>query len=145
MNKDEIFTKHTGKLLKVHHIGYLIKNVDKAQPAFEALGYQQISPKTYDKYRDVDIMFLRKDACVVELVSPRTEHSVVSGLMKKYKNSPYHICYESDDFEEAMCYLEENGFRRFDEPCPAPALGDRRVCFLLSAAAGMIELLESKG
>ena len=44
----------------------------------------------------------------------------------------------------AMKQLEENGYIRIDEPTPAPAIGGRRVVFLMHPAAGMLELLEEK-
>ena len=40
--------------------------------------------------------------------------------------------------------LEGNGYIRIDEPTPAPAIGGRRVVFLMHPAAGMLELLEEK-
>ncbi len=77
----------------------------------------------------------------MELVSPVSEDSVVSGLMKKYKNAPYHICYEADDPEAAYVQLTANGFAAIDTPTPAPALGGCKVVFLTSPVIGMIELI----
>ena len=79
--------------LKIHHIGYLVKKIEAAIRTFEALGYQLIQDTVYDDIRKVNICFLQKDEYCIELVSPVAEDSVVSGLMKKYKNCPYHICY----------------------------------------------------
>ena len=33
--------------LKVHHIGYLVKNMEKAMAQFETLGYSVINDKCY--------------------------------------------------------------------------------------------------
>ena len=77
--------------LKVHHIGYLVKKIEAATQTFEALGYQLIQDIMYDDIRKVNICFLQKDGYCVELVAPAAEDSVVSGLIKKYKNCPYHI------------------------------------------------------
>lgn len=127
--------------LTVHHIGYLVKKIDKAKDAFTTLGYQIEQDTLRDEIRRVDICFLIKDGYRVELVSPYAEDSVVSGLMKRYKNSPYHICYETADFEASLADLTANGFIAIDTPTPAPALGNRDVVFLSSAALGMIELI----
>ncbi len=99
--------------LKIHHIGYLVKKMEQAKKTFESLGYQ------------------------VE------QDSVVAGLIKKYKNTPYHICYETDDYEAAFAKLRADGFLPTESltPTPAPALGGRSVIFLVSAAIGMIELI----
>lgn len=129
--------------MKIHHVGYLVKRIGQAEEKFRLLGYSGTGEVIYDIYRDVDIKFLEKDGYCIELVSPKTKESVVSNLMKNHKNMPYHICYESDHFEEELAYLEANGFTRMGDSCPAPAIGPgRRVCFLMSARMGMIEVLE---
>lgn len=129
--------------LKIHHIGYLVKKMEPAVQTFEALGYQTVQAAMYDDIRKVNICFLQKDGYCIELVSPAAEDSLVSGLLKKYKNCPYHICYETADFDEDYQMLLSNGFITIDTPTPAPALQGRDVVFLTSASMGMIELLRS--
>ncbi len=127
--------------LKVHHIGYLVKKIGKAVKTFQSLGYQIEQDTVLDEIRKVEICFLTKDGYRVELISPVSEDSVAAGLLKKYKNSPYHICYEADDPEAACQELTQNGFTAIDTPTPAPALNGRNVVFLMSPIIGMIELL----
>ncbi len=128
--------------LKIHHIGYLVKKIEAAITAFKHLGYTLLTDVIYDDYRKVNICFMEKDGYTIELVSPVSSDSVVSGLLKKYKNSPYHLCYETTNFEKDMEALTKDGYTAIDMPTPAPALGHRRVVFLMSASLGMIELLE---
>ena len=128
--------------LKIHHIGYLVKKMDAAIQSFENLGYQTVQGAVYDNIRKVNICFMEKDGCQIELVSPASEDSVVSGLIKRYKNSPYHICYETENFDKDYQTLTENGFLTIDTPTPAPALQNREVVFLTHASMGMIELLK---
>lgn len=130
--------------MTVHHIGYLVKKIDRAAESFRALGYEALGEICRDEGRGVDILFVRKEGYTVELVSPYTSESVVAGLMKTYKNAPYHICYETADFAAQLEKLEHEGYIRMDEPTPAPAIDGRRVCFLYSARIGMIELLEGE-
>ncbi|NLL77691.1 MAG: lactoylglutathione lyase [Clostridiales bacterium] len=128
--------------LKVHHIGYLVKKINAAISEFQHLGYVILQDIVYDDSRKVNICFMEKDGYTVELVSPATPDSVVAGLLKKYKNSPYHFCYESTDFENDLAALTKDGYTAIDMPTPAPALGNSRVTFLMNANLGMIELLE---
>ena len=130
--------------MRINHIGYLVRDFNKAVKKFKALGYQESSGITHDTVRLVDICFMRMGQYVIELVSPYDHRSPASGLMKKYKNMPYHICYETDHFKEELKRLESNGFARIDEPCPAPAFEGRRVCFLMGAGAGIREILEGE-
>ena len=129
--------------LKIHHIGYLVKKIEAAIRTFENLGYQLLQDAMYDDIRKVNICFLQKDNYCIELVSPAAEDSLVSGLLKKYKNCPYHICYETADFDSDYQMLLSSGFISIDTPTPAPALQGRDVVFLTSASMGMIELLRS--
>lgn len=130
--------------LKVHHIGYLVKKIDKAMDEFGRLGYTAVSEVVYDDYRKIHICFMEKDGYRIELISPADNGSVVSGLLKKYKNSPYHICYETPDFEADLASLSGESFTAIDTPMPAPALQGRRVVFLVNPFLGMIELLDGK-
>ena len=105
-------------MMRVHHVGYLVKKPEKAREQFAALGFTVQSGPVYDTIRDVEITFLEKDCCTVELVTPRTDASVVANLMKSRKNSPYHICYASDDFENDIAKLEKAGFVKIDARFP---------------------------
>ena len=100
--------------MKIHHIGYLVKKLPKAAAEFKKLGYVEVSGVTDDQIRKVDIQFLEKDGYVVELVSPNSPDSVVAGLIKTYKNAPYHICYLSEDMEADLKQLTENGYFQMD-------------------------------
>lgn len=130
-------------MLKVHHIGYLVKKIDKAEKDFTALGFECIAPVVYDSLRDADISFWEKNGYCVELVSPKSEKSVVYDLLKKFKNMPYHICYSSTDMNSDIEDLRKSGYMLLDEPMEAVAIEGRKVCFLFSANSGMIELLEA--
>ena len=61
----------------------------------------------------------------------------------KYKNCPYHICYETEQFDATFLAMTGNGYTAIDTPTPAPALGGRKVVFLMSPTIGMVELLET--
>lgn len=132
-------------MMQINHIGYLVKNIKKAKDSFAVLGFSVTQDVVYDPYREIDILFMEKDGYTVELVSPKSNTSVVSKLMRTYKNTPYHLCYSSDNFEQDILDLCASGFVQIDAPTPAPAFGDRRVCFFMGAQIGLIELLEREG
>lgn len=129
-------------MTRIHHIGYLVKDLDKSIRAFLALGYRQKGGPVLDEGRDVEIVFLEKDGSLVELVEPKSAESVAAGLMKTRKNSPYHMCFETDDMAGELERLRASGFMRIDELAPAPAIGGGAyVTFLVSPSIGIIELL----
>ena len=129
--------------MKVHHIGYLVKNLDKSKILFSLIGYEIEQDSIYDEFRDVDICFMIKDGYRVELVSPKKSTSIVGELRKKIGNSPYHICYEVENLEYSISELGKNHFVIWEEPHVAPAIYGKKVVFLINNQIGMIELLEA--
>ena len=128
--------------MKVHHVGYLVKKIDKAILAFEELGYKLTQGIVLDEYRKVNICFLEKDGYKIELVSPMSKDSVVSELMKKFGNSPYHICYETENIDNQVNILLEQHYVICSEKQEAVAIEGKNVCFLVHPYMGMIELVE---
>ncbi len=128
--------------MKVHHIGYFVKNIEKGKRSFIDLGYEVEQDVVRDEYRGIDIAFLVKDGYRVELVSPYTEESVVYDLRKRMGNSPYHICYEVADLDAAIGELQAQRFVVTQEPHEAVAIDGKRVCFLIHGQIGIIELVE---
>ena len=128
--------------MQIHHIGYLVKKIDRAIFAFEQLGWVIECNTVYDAYRAIDICFMIKDGYRVELVSPKRKDSVVYELQKKCGNSPYHICYMCDNLAEKCEELCGRGYVKYAEPREAVAFSNKRVCFLIHPYLGMIELLE---
>ncbi len=133
--------------MKVHHIGYLVKEIQKSIPAFEALGYQvddRFPVDFWDASRMAHFAFLRCGGYCIELIAPAKE-SPLYALYRQYKCAPYHMCYLCEGLEETIERLKEKGFMLFLAPAPAPAIGETaNVAFLISARAGMVELLEEK-
>lgn len=127
---------------KIHHVGYLVKHLDKALQSFLDLGYSIEQDTVYDSLRHIHICFLIKDGYRIELVSPVDSDSVVANLLKKHKNSPYHICYESQNLDEDFAFLTSHGYMAIDTPLCAPACDNRRVVFLTQPQMGMIELID---
>lgn len=128
--------------LHIHHIGYLVKKIERGIDAFTSLGYEKETEIIFDDYRGINICFMIKDGYRVELVSPQNKDSVVYNLMKKIGNNPYHICYLCNDLFEAIDDMRNQGFVKYDEPHEASAIKNKKVCFMIHPYLGMIELLE---
>ena len=118
--------------MEIDHIGYLVKNINKAITSFEELGFYLTSDITHDEIRKTDICFMENGGYIVELVSPYDSESVVANLIKTISNAPYHICYASDDIDKAVKQLENKGFVIVKEKEVAPAFDNRPVVFMFS-------------
>lgn len=128
--------------MKIHHIGYLVKDISAAEEWFKREGFVCKKRGIDDSIRNVRISFLEKDGYIVELVMPLNGQSAVSGLMKHHSNSPYHICYETLDLSQTVSMLVESGARLVAEAMPAPAINNKLVAFLLDPIVGLLEILD---
>ena len=129
--------------MKINHIGYAVKRIERAITSFEKLGFgfEQIID---DTDRNVRLAFGNKDGYRIELVSP-LDAKVDSPVDQYLGNSvgmPYHICYESDDLDNEIEELKKQGFKVILEPKPAVAFNGKRVVFLINIGFGLMEIVE---
>ena len=132
--------------MKIHHIGYLVDNIENAANEFERLGFSRMGKSVEDCSRQVNILFLDNASHVIELIQPVSKASSVYGLRKKYRNSPYHICYETNDIQNQIANMtnSDGGYIIIQSVQKAPAIpGCPDVAFLLNGDIGMIELVQS--
>jgi predicted enzyme related to lactoylglutathione lyase len=55
----------------------------------------------------------------------------------------FHLCFEVDDLDETLRRLEASGEATvIKPPQPAPAIGHRRVAFVVTAGNDLIEFVE---
>jgi len=127
--------------MRIDHIGYAVKNIDKAKKSMEVLGYI-FGETVEDQDRNVIIAFGEMDGYRVELVAPMSEGSPVDMQLSKIGPTPYHICYKSNDIESDIERLQANRFKVSIPLAPAIAFGNKRVVFMYSLSVGLIEIVE---
>lgn len=115
--------------MKVHHIGYAVKNIEDSIKEFERLGYSKVKNTVIDSKRNVIIQFIQNEEYLIELVAPLKEESPVTNILKKQGNSPYHICYETNDIDNKIKELSNNGFTIIAKLSEAPAINNKKVVF----------------
>lgn len=127
--------------MRIDHIGYAVKNIEKASVSFEKLGFT-FEPVIEDADRNVYLRFGVNGSTRVELVSPMKEGSPADEILHKNGPTPYHLCYVSDDLEADIASLEKERFKVIIPPARAVAFGGKRVVFMMNLAIGMIEIVE---
>lgn len=129
--------------MKINHIGYAVKRLDRAKSDFEKIGFV-FSPAVDDTDRNVRISFGEMDGVMIELVTPldRKKQSPVDEHISKAPGTPYHICYESNNLDDEIEKLEKQGFKVVIEPRPAVAFGGKRVVFMITLGFGLMEIVE---
>lgn len=128
--------------MEIDHIGYAVKNIEKAKAKFEILGYS-FNEIIKDEDRNIYICFGNNENTRIELVSPIVKgESPVDGALSKMGPTPYHICYKTRDIDKDIEELTSKGFLLIIKPKEAIAFGGSKVAFLMNLQVGMIELVE---
>lgn len=127
--------------MKIDHIGYAVKNIDKAKKQMEMLGFSFEETVT-DADRNIYLAFGEMCGYRVELVAPISNGTPVDTFLEKIGSTPYHICYTSNEIEADMERLQQKRFKVTIPLAPAVAFGGKRVVFLYSLSVGLIEIVE---
>lgn len=124
--------------LKIHHIGIVCKNIERAVREYQKLyNVLDVSETVHDELQNADLCILRTDTGInVEFISGEQ----VANLLKS-KITYYHICYAVKDIEEAVAHFVDNGSLLVSDLKPAILFGGKRVAFLMTQT-GLIELVE---
>lgn len=130
--------------MKIHHVGYLVDNMENAVNEFCTYGGQLAGDVVFDKERLVDIAFIKMGLVMIELVSPREESIAVGKSLRRLKKTPYHLCFECGKIDETIENMVHSGCVLVKEPQKAVALDNRRVAFLYSEGIGLFEILETE-
>lgn len=131
--------------MKIEHIGYAVKNIEKAVIDFTKLGFVFESPVD-DNDRNVKLAFGNNGGYRIELVSPlnKDNPSPVDLYLTKLGATPYHICYSSDYLDEDIETLKSQGFKEVIPPHKAIAFDNRRVVFMAKLSLGLLEIVENE-
>lgn len=130
--------------MKIHHIGYLVSDILKAIEKFEKNGGILTDGIIYDDKRLIDIAFMQMGSYLIELVCPREGSGAIGKALRKLKNTPYHLCFESENIDRDIQKYVDDGCMIVEEPANAIAIDNQRVAFLFSAQIGLFELVEIK-
>lgn len=128
--------------MKINHIGYAVKSINESIKMFELLGFDVVEKPIEDKKRNIEIVFMKNDATVIELISPLNDDSPIGNILKKMGNTPYHLCFEVSDLDKKVLELKKYGFVPIGNKDKALAFCNKDIVFLYNKAVGIIELVE---
>lgn len=130
--------------MRLHHVGIAVRELEPALAEFTAgQGYAVVSRAIHDPVQTAFVQFLRQpgaDSCL-ELVAPDGPNSKLVGALKR-GGGLNHLCYATDDIDEACRALRGEGMFVIHEPVPAVAFPGRRIAWLLGGQRVLVELVE---
>ncbi len=133
-------------LLRVNHVGYAVRDINKTAQYYLDAGWK-MSEIFEEEVQHTRIAFLTKDGFpAIELVASlkEGEPSPVDTILQKIGCSTYHVCYDVDDIEQAVEDLFDEGFKPLFEPVPSVAMDGHKICYLYHLHVGLIEIVSTK-
>lgn len=128
-------------LVSVNHIGYAVKDIQVTAELYVQSGWT-LSPIYEEKVQHAKIAFLTKEGMPkIELVAPLEGESPVDNVLKKMSVTPYHICYDVEDIDQAVEDLYDEGFKPLFMPVESVAMDNHQICYLFHQHIGFIELV----
>lgn len=118
-----------GVNMKLHHIGIIVKDLEKSIRIFSIMGYTQLKDAIIDYIQYNRIVFVKKDGePLIELIEPLDDRSSVSNFKEGY----HHLCYEVMEENKVDELIRDNRIGKvFTKPIVAPALNKKvRFAFL---------------
>ena len=122
----------------VHHLGIIVKNLEKNITLYIKLGYDQVSDIVVDNVQQNRVVFLQNQNHKIELIEPLNENSSIYHFKEGY----HHICYEvenKDAFFENFKQLKIG--KIFTKPMQAPAIDNREIVFACLTNGTFVEFL----
>jgi len=132
--------------MRLHHIGYVVENIEEAAQGFEALGYKIVTEPVNDAIQCCRICFIeRPQEPLVELVEPFEHNKSLRKMLTQRGNAPYHICYEVENVEALFDELsKKEGWMPLFRPVEAVAFDNRLITYFYNAQVGYVEFVNEK-
>lgn len=128
--------------MRIDHVGYAVRNIERSKSDFEDLGFTFEEIVT-DTDRNIYICFGENDGYRIELIQPMgTGETPVDLVLENNGPTPYHICYITDNIDVEIDRLAKRHYVLSSPPAEAVAFNKNKVAFLYKAKVGLIELVE---
>jgi methylmalonyl-CoA/ethylmalonyl-CoA epimerase len=128
---------------RFHHLGVAVRDLDREERLFAAVGYRRESGDFVDEHQGVRIRFVVGGGPRLELLQQLPGRVVLDPWLRRGIRF-YHMAWECDAMQAEVDRLMASGARLVSAPAPAVAFGGRRVCFLFLGGAQLIELIEAE-
>ena len=110
--------------LKIHHIGIVVDDIDRAKEVYEKVFDLQIKGRCLVPEFHAECAFIATGNAYIELVRPTADDGLMKFLKKHGSGTLHHICYIVDDMETGWRLMRERGLRSVTgEPKATPTFG----------------------
>jgi len=124
--------------VRVHHIGYVVKNIEKYK---KNLVIDEVIKEIYDDIQKAKLVLLKADNIFIELIEPQSEESFTYNFLQK-GGGYHHLCYETTKVK-AEEYIKDKKMIKVLDWVYAPLL-DSEVVFAYNRNKEVVEFVCQK-
>ena len=95
-------------LKHIHHIDYVVRDLDQAVAAYQKMFQIQMEPKTRFDERGVELAWFSLDGIRIILVSPTRADSPVQKFLDEHGEGFFNIAYQVDDLDTAIEHFQHH-------------------------------------
>lgn len=131
------------KIKRIDHIAIVVEDIELALTFWrDSLGLELQHVEDVPDQKSI-VAFLPTGDSEVELVKPTAEESGISRYLMKHGPGIHHICFEVDDIDKTLAYLNNRGIQLINEQ-PIIGTGGKKIAFIHpnSTHGVLIELYE---
>jgi methylmalonyl-CoA/ethylmalonyl-CoA epimerase len=128
--------------MKIAHIGFVVKEIEKSLPSWLASGYELQIKKTFDPIQNVFCLILKKvGEPDIELVAPAEEGKSPLTSRLERGGGIDHICFYTTNMKDSLLDERAKGSLIVCEPVFAETFG-KQIAFVVRRGGLLIEYLE---
>jgi methylmalonyl-CoA/ethylmalonyl-CoA epimerase len=130
-------------IIGLHHVGIVTPDIAVSAPVHvKRFGWEEMSPVVHDPVQTAFVQFFRVpgDTTFLELVAPDGEKSKLA--RSAARGGLNHVCYGTDNIEDACTALRGDGMILLQAPVDAHAFPGRRIAWLMGRDGIPVELVE---
>lgn len=118
------------QFLRLDHIAYAVEEFECSLPLFEKTLQVPASSIETIPGQGVDVVFLKSDRFLIEIVRPHVGNRSLQRFLKK-RRSPclHHVAFSVRDLVTTIRHLEKANYK-FIQSTPQTGSSGRKICFL---------------
>lgn len=117
-----------GTRLRLHHVGYVVADIDAAAEKYAALGFDDGERHEIPEQKIIAMTFRSGDGWL-ELIQPTDLEGPIARYMAKRGEGTHHVAFEVDDIIAELARLKAGGVRLIDET-PRRGAHNWRIAFI---------------
>ena len=120
---------------KISHLGIAVKDLNSAKEMYRKLFQSEPSEPEYVEDQKVNVVKFKVGESTIELLEGTSADSPITKFIEKKGEGIHHVAYESDDIDDDLKRLNDEGFELIDKE-PKVGSDNMLIAFIKPKSVG---------